>query len=359
MKQWQETSQIVRRLAVIRGTGEPVALATVVEIAGSSYRRPGAKLLIEAEGEMVGGVSGGCLEADVRERALQALESGMPCLRHYDTSADEDALWGLGLGCNGAIDVFVQPVTAAVLAAMERVGDRLRGDEPFAISTVLDGPNAGDLVVFPSGASAAPRAAAASPTMIERAARCLAQRESQRERLEGRDVFTEVLLPPPTLVVVGAGDDARALAALAATVGLRLCIVDHRPHFVTRDRFPDAGRLVVARYDDRAADMPVGGESYVVVMTHSLAKDRGWVGRLLKTDVPYIGLLGPRARTEEILQDVSGKRRDTRVFGPVGLDIGADGPEQVAVSIVGQVLSVLAARGGGHVRELSGELHAC
>ena len=137
MKQWQETSQIVGRIAKVSASGERAALATVVRIAGSSYRRPGAKLLIEPVGGQSGGVSGGCLEADVRETALKVLAEGQPRIRHYDTSTDEDALWGLGLGCNGAIDVFIQAVTPGGLKAMVHIRDLLEGDSEFAISTVL------------------------------------------------------------------------------------------------------------------------------------------------------------------------------------------------------------------------------
>ncbi len=350
MKQWQETSQIVGRIAKVSASGERAALATVVRIAGSSYRRTGAKLLIEPAGGQSGGVSGGCLEADVRETALKVLAEGQPRIRHYDTSTDEDALWGLGLGCNGAIDVFIQAVTPGGLEAMVHIRDLLEGDSEFAISTVLEGQAAGDVVVSTkSGTGLTSTVSGEGERGIGDAARRrLSSLESGCDKVGGVDVFTEIMTPPPRLVIVGAGDDARPLASIGATVGFRVCVIDHRAAFARSDRFPEA-EVLVGRFDDPVEEIPFGPNCYVVVMTHSLANDRGWVDRLLRTEVPYVGVLGPQARTEGILEEVSGVASNPRVFGPVGTDIGSDGPEQVAVSIVAEVLSVRA-RALGHPR---------
>ena len=177
------------------------------------------------------------------------------------------------------------------------------------------------------------------------------------------EVFTEVHVPPPRLVICGAGDDAMPLAASASQIGYRVTVVDHRPAYLSVERFPGAERID-RRPVDGLDELPLGPRTYVVVMTHSFARDRDWVGRLLRTEVPYIGLLGPRARRDEILEriDAAGERIGAmgteRLFAPVGLDLGADGPEQVAVSIVAELLAVRAASAPRHLREKEGVIHA-
>ncbi|MEE8117147.1 MAG: XdhC family protein, partial [Gemmatimonadales bacterium] len=143
MKHWQETREILRRLTEAVAAERAVAVATVVHIEGSAYRRPGAKLLIEASGTTVGGVSGGCLEADVRDVALGVMRDHAPSLCHYDTGSDENTVWGLGLGCDGKIDVFVQPVTLGAMDVWNSARELLDGNQPFALSTVVSGAEAG------------------------------------------------------------------------------------------------------------------------------------------------------------------------------------------------------------------------
>src|SRR5262245_63741078 len=140
MKHWRETAEIIDRIAALASRGRRAAIATVIRIEGSSYRRPGAKLLIEDDGRTLGGVSGGCLEADVRGIALHVIETGAPQLLHYDTGADDHTVWGLGLGCNGSVDIFVQPATeAGMLRVLAEVRTRLDGVSTFGISTVVEG----------------------------------------------------------------------------------------------------------------------------------------------------------------------------------------------------------------------------
>ena len=328
MKQWQETSEILER---VERSNEPLALATVVKIEGSSYRRPGAKLLIEDGGPTLGGVSGGCLEADAREVGLAVLRDGRCRLRRYETGADEDPVWGFGLGCDGTVEILVQPLTGDTQRVLSRVRDLLDGDRPFSVSTVLSGAGAGRIVlVDPDGV-----------------------RDDSTDRLDRDDsarVFTEVYEPPPRLVIFGAGDDAMPLTEFAAHVGFRVTLVDHRPAYLQSERFPQATHLVTRRPEEGVHDIQFGPETYAVVMTHSLANDLEWVGHLLRTDVPYVGLLGPRTRTDWVLEKVGGEGTE-RVFGPVGLDIGADGPEQIALCIVAELLAVRSAREPGHLRQ--------
>ena len=360
MKHWQETSRIVGRVAELAAAGRRAAMATVVQIDGSAYRRPGAKLLVEESGATRGGVSGGCLEADVREIGMTVMRDGVPRLRHYETGDDDSTVWGFGLGCNGAVDIFVQPVTSEdTRDAARRVRALLEGDAPFAVSTVVRGPSAslGRMLVTVDGPMAGSTGTPGlNREMARRAEVLLAVGESKCYDVESAGVFTEVHVPPPRLVICGAGDDAMPLSAFASQVGFRVTVIDHRPAHLSPERFPDA-RLVDRRPDDGLDGLPLGPRAYPVVMTHSFAHDREWVRRLLGTDVPYIGLLGPRARRDEILHRIGATEAD-RLFAPVGLHLGADGPEQVAVSIVAELLAVCTSSAPRHLREKEGVIHA-
>ena len=360
MKHWQETSQIVGRVTELAATVQRAALATVVRIDGSAYRRPGAKLLVEESGATRGGVSGGCLEADVREIAMTVMREEVPQLRHYETGGDDRTVWGLGLGCNGSVDIFVQPVTSGdALDVTRRVRTLLAGDAPFAVSTLVRDPSAarGRMLVTwdgpPVGSTGTP---GLDREIARRAEALLAAGESKCYDIESTGVFTEVHAPPPRLVICGAGDDAMPLAAYASQVGFRVTVVDHRPAYLSPERFPDA-ELIDRRPADGLEGLPLGPRTHLVVMTHSFAHDREWVRHLLRTDAPYIGLLGPRARKEEILEQIDAAGTD-RLFAPIGLDLGADGPEQVAVSILAELLAVRASSASRHLREKEDVIHA-
>lgn len=375
MIHWKETADIARRLSDLQAQGRKAALATVVHVSGSAYRRPGAKLLIEETGGVIGSVSGGCLEADVRAAAADVLSTGRPSLRHYDTG-DDDAAWGLGLGCNGEIDIFVQPATQGPLAALTGPLQRLlAGDVPVALLTVVaDGPGMGAMMamdcrqgsddVSPGGLVNGSLGSADLDRWAADRARELAQgRRSAVQIIGGRRVFVEILRPAPHLVVCGAGVDARPLVRYAAAAGFRVAVFDHREGFLAADWFPDAQQRVLARPEEEGIALPVAAYSLGVVKMHSLAHDREWVRRLLAAGYPYIGVLGPKRRTASILRDVGGNSWNDlpvadRVFGPVGLDLGADGPEQVAISIVAELLAVVAKRDAGHLSERRDAIHA-
>jgi xanthine dehydrogenase accessory factor len=366
MNHWKETAEILSRLAELKAAGRRAALATVVHIVGSAYRRPGAKFLIEATGDTLGSVSGGCLEADVREVALGVLETGKPSLRHYSTGADEDMVWGLGLGCNGLVDIFIQPATEGPLAKLaDRLRELLAGDSPFELLTVVEGgEDLGAILALEAGGTA--YGSLGSPALdvlaAEHARGLTPAGRSVVQTIAEHGVFVEVLPPPPHLVVCGAGDDARPLVAYAADAGFRVTVVDHRPALLAPARFPQAARLVLTRPEEPHAGetaLPPPDRSLAVVKTHSLTHDREWVRQLLAAGLPYVGLLGPRARTESILREIGAPPSDAeRVFGPVGLDLGADGPRQVAISVVAELLAFTAHREPRHLSERKEAIHA-
>jgi len=360
LKHWKETAEVFGRLVRLPAEGKRAALATVVAIEGSAYRRPGAKLLIEEDGRTLGSISGGCLEGDVREIARPVLAEGRPRRRRYETGADENAAWGLGLGCAGSVELFVQPATGALVQAAQRCLDLFEEGRPFALCTPLaEGTAAeGPVVISADGTSSGSTGDPALDAGIARSGGAwIASRDSRRRAVGGADVFAEILVPAPRLLLFGADDDARPICAFAAAAGFRVTVVDHREAFLAAERFPEAERRVARRPEEGVGGLPVGPRTFAVVKTHQIAHDREWARRLLDAGTASVGLLGPRARTREIVRAI-GAEGDARVFGPVGLDLGAEGPEQVALSIVAELLAAGSGVDPRPLREKAEEIHA-
>ncbi len=361
VRHWKETAEVFGRIAGLPAAGGRAALATVVRIEGSAYRRPGAKLLVEEDGATLGSISGGCLEGDVREIALGVIREGAPRRRRYETGADENAAWGLGLGCAGSVELFVQPATArAAVAAVERVLELFEDGRPFALCTVVEGtPAAGAMVVVSADGSVAGSTGdvALDVEIARLSGEWIAARSSRLSSVGAAEVFAEILVPPPQLLLFGADDDARPICAYASAAGFRVTVVDHRAAFLAAERFPGAERRIERRSDEGVAGLPIGPRTCAVVKTHLIAHDREWARQLVAAGAGYVGLLGPRARVREIVREIGAEGND-RVFGPVGLDLGAEGPEQVALSIVAELLAAGSGVEPRHLRDKGATIHA-
>lgn len=333
MKQWLETRQVMDQLAAWHAEGTACALATVIRVQGSAYRHEGAKMVVAADGRVVGNVSGGCLEEDVREVALRVIRTGLAERREYCGSIDEIAAWDLGVGCEGVVELFIERVTDTRVA--ERAA--LQNEAPFVVVTSLT-----------DGLREVLHGEAATPWI-----------SSGESRLADAERFVDVMIPPPRLLVVSAGDDARHLAALAASVGFRVVVADRRPGLLTAARFPAPIRLVETDATRLSERVVLDDESFAVVMTHNFADDTDYLRALLQGPARYLGVLGPRQRTARILDIVraDGEVDTARIFGPVGLDIGTDGAEQVALAVVAEMLAVRSGRRPRSLRERTAPIH--
>ena len=354
MKQWLETREVLDFLTRVGEAGQRAALATVVRVRGSAYRHEGAKLVVVEDGSTAGNVSGGCLEQDVREVALRVIRKGEPELRSYCSSADEIAAWDLGVGCEGQVDVYIERAEA-------RRSERALLDErrPFVACGVM--PGKGERLIVTADRTEGDLGSTDLNARVATKARELLETgESGIHETGGRSIFFDVLVPPPQLVVLGAGDDARPLVRFAAVVGFRVVVVDRRPGYLTRERFPDAAALVESAGDELEVLLPLDAECYAVVMNHNFADDQAYMRALLKTPVAYVGMLGPRQRTERILRNLAaeGPMDEARVYGPVGLDIGTDGAEQVALAVIAEILAVRSGRRARSLRERRAAIHA-
>ena len=312
-------------------SGEKVAIATVVDTRRSAPRPLGSRLALSSSGEMVGSVSGGCVESDVALRAEEVLAGGPPLLLRYGIS-DDDA-FDVGLPCGGEIEVFVQ---LADPEELERVETALASGERLAVTTTL----AGD--------------AAGHKTYAAGEAHSTALRSDEQ-------TFVEHYAPAPMMMIFGAVDTAQFLCRIASMVGFRTIVSDARGKFATRERLPDADEIVVG-WPAMAYDLHVPDEAtYVVVLTHDARFDEPALGPALRSAVPYIGALGSRraqdARRRRLLNAGYTEEEIGRIRGPLGLDVGAVTPAETAVSILAEVLAVRSDREGGPLSQKLGRIH--
>jgi xanthine/CO dehydrogenase XdhC/CoxF family maturation factor len=307
-----------------RLTNEPLVLATVIRTGGSTYAKPGAQMLIASDGEYAGLLSGGCLEGDLREHARDVAASGTARIVSYDLRSTTDQLFGLGAGCEGAMDVLLTRVAGGDgWQPLEQMSEGYRNAEERRFAFVI----ASTDPAFPLGRS--------FPADTEQAP-------------PGVEVFIATVSPPPHLLLLGGGPDARPVATLAAFLGWRVTVVEHRAAYLVAARFPPSTRLVETRAADLAAAVSLADYCAAIVMSHHLESDLHYLRALAGSPLPYVGLLGPAARREKLLGDLGMAAQDLRgrLRAPVGLDIGGRSPESIALSIVGEVHAALAGRAG-------------
>jgi xanthine dehydrogenase accessory factor len=360
MKQWLETRQVLAHLGAVHAAGGRAALATIVRVNGSAYRHEGAKLFVTSDGDSTGNVSGGCLEADVREVGQRVITTGMPELRSYCGGSEEIAAWDLGVGCDGEVEILIEPVSSP------RIHERnaLAAETAYVAVTLLrEAREYGELprlVITDDGTFGTLGDATLDRHVLSFAPGWKDAGESRSLMLGDARLLVDVLQPPPRLVVVSAGDDARTLARLASDVGFRVVVVDRRPGLMLRERFPDAVRLVECDATTLNERLVLDASCFAVLMTHDFADDTAYLRALLRTPVGYLGMLGPRQRTERILARLGAEAPldRARVYGPVGLDIGTDGAEQVAVAVLAELLAVRSGRQPQSLRDRVAPIHA-
>ncbi|MES2474346.1 MAG: XdhC family protein [Verrucomicrobiota bacterium] len=363
-----KTIQAIVELAHGDHSGQPMAMATVVNVRGSAYRRPGARMFIAPDGKAVGTISGGCLESDVRERAAAVMASGKPNVVTYDSTAPDDIVFGLGLGCNGVVQILIEPLathnTDGLIAFFAACVARR---QPGRIATVFRSeliPPGSRLMRWPDGSVTSNFL---DPALTEALLACFDETANRRTAIrslelpDGRDagVLIETISPPTPLVIFGAGDDAVPLATLAKSIGWHVTVIDARPAFPTVARFPmaDAVHCLETSLLESHPDVAFPPTTLAMIMTHSFVRDRELLRFLLARPLPYVGILGPKKRTRHLLDDLGFAHPPDGLHGPAGLDIGAETPEEIAISILSQMQAILARRGGGALQDRDGPIH--
>lgn len=355
------SADVLARVREARVTDREAVVATVVAVEGSAYRRPGAKMVVEREGGGFGHITAGCLEDEVVELADDVLAAGEARIERYDLMEDEGDVWGLGVGCNGIIDVLVEPADDRY----EPLIDAFGADEPIAALTVLDGDlPLGTRAYYRDGAVEGAFPDWLARGIAEPAAAMLKDGDSGSVEVAGEageaTVFVDSIRPAPRLLVIGSGHDVGPVVDLAERNGFRTTVVGFRGGVDLEERFSEASDHVStspARIGDDAEL-----EGYAVVMTHNFVDDRLAVGELLG-ELPYVGLMGPGERFEEMREafEEEGRRLTDgeldALYTPIGLDLGAGSPYGIATSIVSEVLAVHNDREPAHLAEREGPIH--
>jgi xanthine dehydrogenase accessory factor len=325
-----------------RKQGKPLVLATIVRTIGSTYRKPGAHMLIASDGSAAGLLSGGCAESDLIERAQRVLKSGRAELAEYDTRGSDDVIWGIGLGCEGAMQILLTRLdTANDYQPYAAIADSVQQQKRTAFALSVD--NAATGQSWHSQQSGLPVA------LHEHMQTVIATRAADTVQLDGRSVFVAPVELPPRLLILGAGADAMPVVEVAGLLGWQVTLADHRSAYAVAERFPRAQHVILKPAAELASQIELNGFDAAVVMSHHLPTDQLYLAMLADSAIGYVGLLGPPARRTRLLAELGDRaaRLSGRLAGPVGLDIGAKTPEAIALAIVAEIHAHLHHRGGG------------
>lgn len=370
----KELEDVLKAAEKAKKSDDKAAVVTIVKAKGSTYRRPGARMLMTLGGDMVGSISGGCLEGDVFEHAKKVILSGEPVVAKYDTSSDDDAVWGLGLGCSGVVHVLIESLKDQNSDYLEFLSECLNNQRSGVIATLFSAEGIPEtklgsrLILNEDGTTRSSIQNHDLQTAILKDAREVLQsgRSTVKEYTlpTGKvEVSIESVQPPLPLVLFGAGHDAIPVVRLAKELGWNVTVVDSRSAFASKERFPQADKVILSNASTMLQNVSVNRHTVAVLMTHNYMHDLDVLRELLKTKVRYLGILGPKRRTEKLLQDlqkegiVPAKEQLAEMHSPAGLDIGAETPEEIAFAIIGEIQAALNGRSAGMLRDRKGPIH--
>ncbi|MEO5684493.1 MAG: XdhC/CoxI family protein [Chitinophagaceae bacterium] len=354
--------------------GKQAALATVVHVDGSSYRRPGARMLITEEGMLTGAISGGCLEGDALRKALLVIMQQQSMLVTYDTSDEDDAVIGLGLGCNGIIQVLIEPVDAGKTNNPVSLLKMLTNKRQEALLVTLfclsdkKNPQPGTCLLLAADGLITGNSIYLDEVLIEGARKVMESRQSSFHNYvtdkQQFTAFTEFIPPAISLVVIGAGNDILPLAAMSEILGWKTTIIDGRPAYAKKERFPASCQVILAKPEQVIEQITMDSRTAVVLMTHNYNYDLALLRLLVVKDIPYTGMLGPKKKLERMLHELSKDGIDltalqlSTIHSPVGLDIGAETAGEIALSILAEVKAVFASAKAVPLNENTAPIHS-
>ena len=362
----KEITDILNAYRIAQKQNLKTALATVVQVEGSSYRRAGARMLITENGMLTGAISGGCLEGDALKKALSAIHVQENRLVTYDTTDEDDAKFGVQLGCNGIVHILFEPIIAEQgthpIAILEALQEKRANAVVVSLFNFERQRQLGTVLLYRDGNQLTDLPPALQSELMGHADQSLTNKHSdfRTYQYEGETVhaFIEFISPPIALVIVGAGNDAQPLAEFAYLLGWQVTIADGRQTHATKHRFASAERILITKPVQLMPQLEFDEQTAIVLMTHNYNYDTELLGMLLKTPAPYIGTLGPRKKLIRMLDELdmnTGENKD-RVHGPVGLDIGAETAEEIAISIIAEIKSKFARGTGKSLKEKTGAI---
>ena len=348
--------------------GETTFLATIVNTFGSTYRQKGAKMLITETREMVGTLSGGCVENDLWQYTKQIFNQ--PLLITYDATSEEDLIWGFGLGCNGKVQILLEKLEHTDnLSPLNLIRQCLKNNLHGALATIfaiegnIDLLIGSRLLIYPDDTiytnipNRDLNQVIASDTI---AAKNNLQSTVNKYQLSSAtvEVFIEAIKLPPSLIIFGAGRDVLPLVKLAKVLGWQVAVVDCRAQESTYQRFALADKIMLTRREIISQQISVNEYTVAVIMTHNYFDDRDIIKFLLPTSIPYLGVMGAKKRTAKILEELNPTPTQlAKLYSPIGLDIGADTPAEIASAIITEIQAVLAQRQAGFLKHRVQPLH--
>ncbi|AKQ45620.1 alanine dehydrogenase [Rufibacter radiotolerans] len=370
----KEIQDIVAAYARHQEAGLQTALATVVKVEGSAYRRPGARMLVAEDGQLTGAISGGCLEGDALRKARLAMAQGKPTLVKYDTMDDDDAKLGVGLGCNGIIHILIEPLLPFLqVNQIALLQDLVQNRQTGVLVTLFSlqdrkGPQPGTcLLLKQDGAlNRAGLGALLEDNLLQEARTALHTGVSTiLDNLPPGNLtaFVEVVKPAIAVVICGAGNDVMPLVQMTHVLGWPTTVIDGRAAYATQARFPTAHQVLVAKPEAVLSQLTVDQHTVFLLFTHNYNYDLAMLRQLLPLSLPYIGVLGPKKKIDRLLTELRDEGHSLTpeflkgLFGPTGLDIGAETPEEIALSVVAEIKKVLSQRRGTSLREKETPIH--
>ncbi|SFT54744.1 Xanthine and CO dehydrogenase maturation factor, XdhC/CoxF family [Algoriphagus locisalis] len=367
----KEILSIIQAYESSQSEGQKVALATVVQVDGSAYRRPGARMLVTEEGQLTGAISGGCLEGDALRKAQTVIFQQKSMLVTYDTTDEDDQKFGVGLGCNGIIHVLIEPIDyqntinpieLLKIAISERVFCRLI--TVFSVKYSKQ-EQVGTRVLLKGNQTVG------NPGFLERSLWNRIEHEvnssdtsnhiiRKYEDLDDIQVFFEAITPGIRILLFGAGNDTIPLAKIANVLGLEVILIDGRKNLATSQRFPTVHRIVTGSGDEVVKELETDAHTAALLMTHNFEYEAQVLKDITPLGLAYIGILGPKKKSEKLIERLGNQGLtvdQTAIYSPMGLDIGAEGSEEIALSILAEVKAVLAKKQGTFLREKDGPIH--
>lgn len=369
----KEIRDIILAFKEAQRQGRQSALATVVHVEGSSYRMPGARMLIEDNGAITGAISGGCLEGDALRKALLAITQKQNKLVTYNTLDEDDVTMGVQLGCNGIVHILFEPVDAGdTNNPITLLGKCLQQRKNSVVATLFSlknyqGNQPGTCFFSDNHTSYQNITNKNLAQQIKNdAAIALHNKSSLLKQYSEQELtaFIDLIEPPVSLIVVGAGNDALPMVHIATILGWQTTIIDGRLTYASKQRFPTAHQLIVGKPEEAIRQIAIDDRTVFVLMTHNYNYDLSMLELLLKNDCSYIGALGPKKRLHRMLADLEEKglsisdEQKAMLYGPTGLDIGAEAAEEIALSVLSEIKAVLAKRSGAFLRDRQERIHA-
>ena len=369
----KEINEIINAFQLAQQKGHKTALATVVYVEGSSYRRPGARMLVEEDGRMTGAISGGCLEGDALRKALLAIHQQQNKLVTYNTLDEEDVEFGVQLGCNGIVHILFEPIDADdeknPIALLERAQLYRRETVLVTLFSLhnFHGPQPGTCFFLDAESSYSKIENAVLQTVVQDDAASILEAGTSAIK-EYTDfeltAFIELLQPTISLVIVGAGNDAFPLVEMTKVLGWQVTVADGRATHANTQRFPNVHQLITGKPADVFQQLVPDEWTVFLLMTHNYKYDLAMMKLLLPISCRYIGTLGPKKRLERMFDELKEEgvtvtdQQKNMIYGPIGLDIGAEAAEEIALSVLAEIKAVFADRNGSFLRNRSAGIHS-